>query len=103
MGKMRQLSPVLWPLIEVILFSYTELIFRGGVSCLPAALLLHMPKERCRSADQRLCFCYIDSTIPLMATNPSSSLHMSLGRKCLFLVLENKNQKKGNALQPDTP
>ena len=40
MGKSRQLSPVLWPLIGVILFSYIELIFRGGVSCLPAALLL---------------------------------------------------------------
>ena len=39
MGKMRQLSPELWPLIDVILFSYIELIFRGGVSCLPAALL----------------------------------------------------------------
>ena len=40
MGKLRQLSPELWPLIDVILFSYIELIFRGGVSCLPAALLL---------------------------------------------------------------
>ena len=39
MGKMRQLSPELWPLIDVILFSYIELIFRGGVSCLPAAFL----------------------------------------------------------------
>ena len=39
MGKLRQLSPELWPLIYVILFSYIELIFRGGVSCLPAALL----------------------------------------------------------------
>ena len=39
MGKSRQLSPKLWPLIDVILFSYIELIFRGGVSCLPAALL----------------------------------------------------------------
>ena len=39
MGKSRQLSPELWPLIDVILFSYIELIFRGGVSCLPAALL----------------------------------------------------------------
>ena len=40
MGKLRQLSPELWPLIYLILFSYIELIFRGGVSCLPAALLL---------------------------------------------------------------
>ena len=40
MGKLRQLSVELWPLIDVILFSYIELIFRGGVSCLPAALLL---------------------------------------------------------------
>ena len=40
MGKLRQLSPELWPLIDVILFSYIELIFCGGVSCLPAALLL---------------------------------------------------------------
>ena len=39
MGKLRQLSPELWPLIDVILFSYIELIIRGGVSCLPAALL----------------------------------------------------------------
>ena len=39
MGKLRQLSPELWPLIYVILFSYIELIFCGGVSCLPAALL----------------------------------------------------------------
>ena len=39
MGKLRQLSPELWPLIDVIVFSYIELIFRGGVSCLPAALL----------------------------------------------------------------
>ena len=39
MGKSRQLSPELWPLIDVILFSYIELIFRVGVSCLPAALL----------------------------------------------------------------
>ena len=42
MGKLRQLSPELWPLIYVILFSYIELIFRGGVSCLPAALLFNM-------------------------------------------------------------
>ena len=40
MGKSRQLSLDLWPLIDVILFSHIELIFRGGVSCLPAALLL---------------------------------------------------------------
>ena len=40
MDKFRQLSPELWPLIEVILCSYIELIFRGRVSCLPAALLL---------------------------------------------------------------
>ena len=39
MGKLRQLSPELWPLIDLILYSYMELIFRGGVSCLPAALL----------------------------------------------------------------
>ena len=39
MGKLRQLNPELWPLIYLILFSYIELIFRGGVSCLPAALL----------------------------------------------------------------
>ena len=35
MGKFLQLSPELWPLIDVILY----LIFRGWVSCLPAALL----------------------------------------------------------------
>ena len=39
MGKSHQLSQELWPLIDVILFSYIELIFRGGLSCLPAALL----------------------------------------------------------------
>ena len=42
MGKSRQLSLELWPLIDVILFSYIELIFRGGVSCLPAALLFNI-------------------------------------------------------------
>ena len=42
MGKFRQLSPELWPLIDVFFCSYIELIFRGGVSCLPAALLLHI-------------------------------------------------------------
>ena len=39
MGKFHQLSPELWLLIDVILCSYIELIFRGGVSSLPAALL----------------------------------------------------------------
>ena len=39
---MGKLSPESLPLIDVILFSYIELIFRGGVSCLPAALLLLM-------------------------------------------------------------
>ena len=39
MGKFRQLSPELRPLIAFFLCSYIELIFRGGVSCLPAALL----------------------------------------------------------------
>ena len=38
MGKLHQLSPELWPLIDVILCSYIELILRGGVSCMPAAL-----------------------------------------------------------------
>ena len=42
MGKFRQLSQELWPLIDVILFSYIELIFQGGVSCLPAALLFQI-------------------------------------------------------------
>ena len=42
MGKLRQLSPELWPLIDVILFSYIELIFRCGVSCLPAVLLFYL-------------------------------------------------------------
>ena len=53
MGKSRQLSPELWPLIDVILFSYSELIFRGGVSFLPAALLLDIGKQngsRCDAA-----------------------------------------------------
>ena len=49
MGKLRQLSPELWPLIDVILFSYIELIFRGGVSCLPAALLfISSPEPKAR-------------------------------------------------------
>ena len=39
MGKFRQLSPELWPLIGVILCNYIVLIFRGGVSCLPAGLI----------------------------------------------------------------
>ena len=47
MGKLRQLSPELWPLISIILFIYIELIFRGEVSCLPAALLFY--------------FCFTDS------------------------------------------
>ena len=46
MGKLCQLSPELWPLIDVILFSYIELIFRGGVSCLPAALLFAYAKTK---------------------------------------------------------
>ena len=41
MGKLRHLSPELWPLIDIILCSYTEIIFRGGVSCFPAALLFN--------------------------------------------------------------
>ena len=40
MGKFHQLSSELWPLIDVIFCSFIELIFRGEVSCLPAALLL---------------------------------------------------------------
>ena len=39
MGKFHQLSPELWLLIDVILCCYIELIFRGGVSSLPAGLL----------------------------------------------------------------
>ena len=41
MGKFRQSRSELWPLIDVILCIYIEFIyiFRGGVSCLPAALL----------------------------------------------------------------
>ena len=27
----------------------------------------HMQKQRRSSADQHLCFCYIDSTIPLLS------------------------------------
>ena len=41
MGKFLQLRSELWPLIDFILCIYIELIFRGGVSCLLAALLLH--------------------------------------------------------------
>ena len=52
MGKSRQLSPELWPLIDVILFSYIELIFRGGVSCLPAALLFHFHLRDLSSVDK---------------------------------------------------
>ena len=50
MGKLCQLSVELWPLIDVILFSYIELIFRGGVSCLHAALLFWL-KFRFRGGD----------------------------------------------------
>ena len=36
---------------------------------------LHMRKQRRRrEADQRLCFCYMDSTIPLLAESEISSL-----------------------------
>ena len=42
MGKFLQLRSELWPLIDVILCIYIELIFRGGVSCLPAGLLFSM-------------------------------------------------------------
>ena len=44
---------------------------------------LHMRKQRCRSAcsnreaDQRLCFRYIDSTIPLLPKSKISSLYGS--------------------------
>ena len=51
MGKLRQLSPELWPLIYLILFSYIELIFRGGVSCLPAALLFSLPEPSCSQGE----------------------------------------------------
>ena len=45
MGKFLQLRSELWPLIDIILCIYIEFIFRGGVSCLPAALLfLYMQK-----------------------------------------------------------
>ena len=30
-----------------------------------------------READQRLCFCYIDSTIPLLSKSEISSLNLS--------------------------
>ena len=49
MNKFRQLSPELWPLIDVILCSYIELIFRGRVSCLPAALLFVIVRLYCHS------------------------------------------------------
>ena len=35
---------------------------------------LHMRKQRLRSADQRLCFRYTDSTIPLLSKSEISSL-----------------------------
>ena len=54
MGKLCQLSLELWPLIDVILFSYIELIFRGGVSCLPAALLFLF--EAVLTSTHNLCF-----------------------------------------------
>ena len=56
MGK-RQLSPELRPLIDVILFSYIELIFHGGVSCLPAALLFIHDFNPLSS---RTMFCWLD-------------------------------------------
>ena len=56
MGKVRQLSPELWPLIDVILYSYIELIIRGGVSCLPAALLftIENPYSKIHFGDKKL-------------------------------------------------
>ena len=36
--------------------------------------ILHMRKQRRRSADQRLCFRYIDTTIPLISKSDISSL-----------------------------
>ena len=40
MGKLRHLSPELWPLIDVILFSYIESIFRGGVIMLACSAFI---------------------------------------------------------------
>ena len=34
---------------------------------------LNMQKQRRRSADQRLCFCYSDSTIPLLLKSEISN------------------------------
>ena len=36
--------------------------------------ILHMRKQRRREADQRLCFRYIESTIPLLSKSKISSL-----------------------------
>ena len=45
MGKFRQISTELWPLIDVIFFFFKMIFFalkisRGGVCCMPAALLV---------------------------------------------------------------
>ena len=81
MGKFHQLSPELWTLIDVILCSYIELIFRVGVSYLPAALLFAYAKAKtqisCSVTAQlisALCFHYIGRTIPTLAESEISSL-----------------------------
>ena len=75
MSKLRQLSPELWPLIDVILFSYIELIFRGGVSCLPAALLLLFFS---------FLFSFILDGTPWKMDNPSYVKRMETSISCLL-------------------
>ena len=86
MSKFRQLSPELWPLIDVILFSYIELIFCGGVSCLPATLLFLI-------ADDKIFLAHLSRRlIGELKVYPWSGVHPSVVRpsSVLFLIADDK-------------
>ena len=80
MGKMRQLSPELWPLIDVTLFSYIELIFRGGVSCLPAARLCCYGNIGC----ERVLFHYVNVSILIELSQKASVFTLKVIYKGIF-------------------
>ena len=91
MGKLRQLSPELWPLIDIILFSYIELIFRGGVSCLPAALLLFKGKG------SQTCSCTKDERLKIaehFATN-FIKINQFIRKLYRFYNSDNVSSKQG--------
>ena len=57
MGKLRQVSPELWPLIDVILFSHVELIFCGGYhACLQRFYLRNIMTSFSYDATHIFCF-----------------------------------------------